>query len=226
VTDTDELEIRARLSRGTSDAAIYGMVRGALLACGAGGILVDVGCGTGQLWSQLRGISSRYVGVDAVRYEGFPAEQEFVSCDLETGRVPLSEASADVVTAVEVIEHVENPRALMRELVRLVRPGGWVVLTTPNQLSALSLATLVVKHQFSQFQDGDYPAHRSALLEVDLHRIAQECGLVELRCAFSLQGRVPLTATHWPRVLARLFPRALSDNILLIGRKPAASAGT
>jgi len=33
-------------------------------------------------------------------------------------------------------------------------------------------------------------------------------------------GRVPGTARHWPRHLSRLFPRALSDNVVLIGRTP------
>jgi len=192
------------------------------MARSASGTLVDLGCGTGQLHAQVRDVVSRYIGVDVVRYEGFPDEAQFVRCDLESGPVPLPSGSADVATAVEVIEHVENPRALVRELTRLVRPGGWVAVTTPNQLSALSLATLVVKHQFSQFQDGSYPAHLTALLEVDLRRIAQESGLVDAACAFSLQGRVPLTARHWPAPVARLFPRAASDNVLMIARRPGA----
>jgi len=57
------------------------------------------------------------------------------------------------------------------------------------------------------------------LLEVDLQRIAAECGLSEVACDFSMCGRVPLSGWHYPRWLARIRPRALSDNILLIGRR-------
>ncbi len=87
----------------------------------------------------------------------------------------MPDEAADVVAAVETIEHLENPRAFVRELVRLVKPDGWVIVTTPNQLSLLSLITLLIKHRFSAFQDVHYPAHLTALLEVDLKRIAAEC---------------------------------------------------
>jgi 2-polyprenyl-3-methyl-5-hydroxy-6-metoxy-1,4-benzoquinol methylase len=201
------------------------MVRRALEARGARGTVVDLGCGRGRLRAHLGDMAARYIGVDAVRYEGFPDAAQFLACDLESGAVLLPDGAADIAVAVEVIEHLENPRALVRELTRLARPGGWIVVTTPNQLSALSLATLVVKHRFSAFQDVSYPAHRTALLEVDLRRIASECALTDATCEFSLQGRVPLTPWLWPRWASRAFPRALSENILLIARKPATQGG-
>lgn len=206
------------------------MVRRALEARGARGTVVDLGCGSGRLGACLGDLASRYVGVDAVRYEGFPDAGEFLACDLDSGdldsgAVPLPSGAADIAVAVETIEHLENPRALVRELTRLATPGGWIVVTTPNQLSALSLATLVIKHRFSAFQDVSYPAHRTALLEVDLRRIAQECALTDASCEFSLQGRIPLTPWRWPRWVSRAFPCALSDNILLIARKPETSGG-
>jgi 2-polyprenyl-3-methyl-5-hydroxy-6-metoxy-1,4-benzoquinol methylase len=45
---------------------------------------------------------------------------------------------ADVVASVETIEHLENPRAFMRQLARVVKPGGVVIVSTPNQLSLLT----------------------------------------------------------------------------------------
>jgi len=217
----DEVEARARQSLGASEAAIYSMVAKALRERhSGGGVLVDVGCGTGRLWPYLRDRFARYVGVDAVRYEEFPAEAEFHRVDLDGCHSSLPDACADVVASVETIEHLENPRAVMRELTRLAKPGGWIIVTTPNQLSLLSLLTLVVKRRFNAFQDVHYPAHITALLEVDLHRIAAECGLRDVCVEYSLQGRLVWTPWHYPKFLARLFPRALSDNLLLIGRKP------
>ena len=156
-----------------------------------------------------------------MRYQGFPIDAEFCQIDLDRTPWPIAPQEADVVTAVETIEHLENPWAFMRALVELARPGGWVVVTTPNQLSVLSLATLITRRRFSAFQDAHYPAHRTALLEVDLRRAASECGLDLVDVVYSHTGRVPLTPWHYPAALARSFPRALSDNLLLIGRKPA-----
>lgn len=218
---TADVEARARQSQGTSDEAIYRMAARVLQERPShGGVLVDVGCGTGQLWSYVYEYFARYVGVDAVRYQDFPSSADFHSIDLDTGKTSLPDGYADVVAAVETIEHLENPRAFMRELVRIAKPGGWVIVTTPNQLSLLSLLTLAVKHRFSAFQDVHYPAHLTALLESDLRRIAAECGLTEVQIDYSLRGRLVLTPWHYPRLLARLSPRALSDNLLLIGKKP------
>lgn len=215
------VEVRARQSSGISNDAIYMMVSKAVKARhqNSGGVLVDIGCGTGQLRHYLRDSFTRYVGIDAARYEGLPSEVEFHQVDVDCNRSPLPDECADVVAAVETIEHLENPRALMRELVRLAKPGGWIVVTTPNQLSLLSLLTLAIKKRHSAFQDVLYPAHLTALLEVDLERIAAEVNLGDLQIEYSLRGRIILTPWHYPRALARLFPRALSDNVALIGRK-------
>jgi 2-polyprenyl-3-methyl-5-hydroxy-6-metoxy-1,4-benzoquinol methylase len=213
------LEARARQSLGRGDEAIHAMVARLLDARGASGLLADVGCGTGDLARAVQGRFVRVIGVDAVRYDGLPDDVTFLSADLDAGRLPLDDGTVDVAAAVEVIEHLENPRAFMRELARVTKPRGWIVLTTPNQLSALSLLTLLAKGRFSAFQERDYPAHRTALLEIDLRRIAEECGLDDLEIAYSGRGRVPLTPWHYPAPLAGILPRRLSDNLALIGRR-------
>jgi 2-polyprenyl-3-methyl-5-hydroxy-6-metoxy-1,4-benzoquinol methylase len=214
-----DVEHRARQSLGRSHQRIYQTVADVFAARGAGGRLADVGCGTGELWQILRGRFTSCAGLDAVRYDALPADVEFHAADLDAAPLPLPEASVDAATAVEVIEHLENPRALVREMARIVRPGGWVVITTPNQLSALSLLTLLVKGQFSAFQDGSYPAHRTALLEIDLRRIMTECGLRDLAVTFTRLGRLPLSAWHYPDAIAGVAPRRLSDNIVIAGRR-------
>jgi SAM-dependent methyltransferase len=212
---------RARLSAGsTGDRAVYHMVGKAIAARHrGGGTLIDVGCGRANLLPFVRSLCDRYVGVDVVRNEYLPAGVEFIAANLDRESIEVPADSGDIVVAVETIEHLENPRALVRELVRLAKPGGLVFVTTPNQLSLLSLLTLAVKQQFSQFQErpGLYPAHLTALLEIDLVRIANESRLIQIETHWSNHGRVPLTARHWPCFCGgRLF----SDNIMITGRKP------
>ena len=214
-----DVEQRARQSLGRSHQRIYLTVAAVLAERGAAGTLADIGCGTGDLWQALRGRFHSCVGVDAVRYDGLPRDVDFHAADLDGRSLPLPEASVDAAAAVEVIEHLENPRAFIRELARIVRPGGWVVVTTPNQLSALSLLTLAVKGRFSAFQDEAYPAHRTALLEIDLRRIMTECGLRDLAVTYTRLGRLPLSGRHYPDAIAGLAPRWLSDNIVVVGRR-------
>jgi 2-polyprenyl-3-methyl-5-hydroxy-6-metoxy-1,4-benzoquinol methylase len=215
------VEARARQSLGRGHERIHALVASLLAGRGASGTIVDVGCGTGDLWRATHGRIARHIGVDAVRYPDLPPDMSFERADLDRDPLPVADAAADAVAAVEVVEHLENPRAFVRELVRVTKPGGWVVVTTPNQLSGLSLLTLLLKGQYSAFQATDYPAHRTALLEIDLRRIAAECGLEAIDVSFTGWGRLPLTGWHYPAALAALAPRRFSDNLAMIGRKCA-----
>jgi 2-polyprenyl-3-methyl-5-hydroxy-6-metoxy-1,4-benzoquinol methylase len=222
ITTSVDLDTRARQSLGSSSNAIYQMLARGLAAHGvpggSAGRLIDVGCGGGGLWREVQSRFAHYCGLDAVRYDGFPADGEFRQIDLDSDRWP-DVATGDVVAAVETIEHLENPWGFMRRLSALAKPGALVVVTTPNQLSVLSLITLATKRRFSAFQDSHYPAHRTALLESDLCRAAREAGLEVVAIAYSLHGRLPLAPWHYPTAVARLAPRALSDNLMVVARK-------
>lgn len=220
MTISPALETRARQTLGSSNDAIHAAVEQIVAERSASGVLADVGCGTGQLWQRLRSRFSRGIGIDAVQYDGLPADLEFRAADLDAQRLPLGDGETDVTVAVETIEHLENPRAFARELARVTRPGGLVLITTPNQLSALSLLTLATRQRFSAFQENTYPAHRTALLEIDLRRIAWECGLEHVDVRYTEQGRMPLSSSHYPRALSRRLPRLLSDNVVVCARKP------
>ncbi len=220
VTGIEYVQARAGQSRGISGHAIYAMVDRALSERNISGeSIADIGCGAGNLYPYVQPKFRRYLGVDVVKYAGFPDAAEFVNTNLDEGAIPLPDGPVDVIAAVETIEHLENPREFMRKLTAAVKPGGWVVVTTPNQLSLLSILALIVKHRFAAFQDVHYPAHLTALLEIDLLRIAGECGLEDCAFEYSLSGRIPLTPWQYPMALAKCFPRALSDNLLFIGRK-------
>ena len=105
--------------------------------------ILDFGCGPGFLWDHIRqsGAAWRYIGADfspdstrqlAERARGDP---QFVAAHfLERLPLPLPEASVDAVFLVEVVEHVDDNylEPILREMQRVLRPGGRLVVTTPN----------------------------------------------------------------------------------------------
>ena len=94
----------------------------------------DLGCGRGEFIEQNSAPDASGIGVDyalssarAFRATGRPA----VVADLNRG-LPFATASLDGASMIEVIEHIVAAEALVAELARVIRPGGWLVVTTPN----------------------------------------------------------------------------------------------
>jgi SAM-dependent methyltransferase len=98
-----------------------------------GNRLLDVGCGAGSLLEAARragwdaeGVEVSLPSVEHVRARGF----EVFYGELAAARFPA--ASFDVVTASEILEHLPEPQELLREIARVVRPGGLFWGTTPH----------------------------------------------------------------------------------------------
>lgn len=108
----------------------------------AGLDVLDVGCNTGYGTILLADVGRRVVGVDvsaraiqAAREAAPDGRPEFLAIDGLS--LPFADASFDLVTSFQVIEHVREPTPYLREIARVLRPGGTVVLTTPNAATRL-----------------------------------------------------------------------------------------
>jgi 2-polyprenyl-6-hydroxyphenyl methylase/3-demethylubiquinone-9 3-methyltransferase len=96
-----------------------------------GAVLVDLGCGGGLLAPHIAGKGYRHVGVDLIVSGLEQARSHGVAPVLaDAGRLPLADASADVVSAGELLEHVPDVPAVIAEACRVLRPGGWLVVDT------------------------------------------------------------------------------------------------
>jgi len=105
-----------------------------------GSRLLDVGCAVGFLPELAKDLGYDAYGVE-VSEHGARLANERLPGRVKAGTLQnaaYETASFDVVTSSDVIEHVPNPRDFLREVARITKPGGAVLLTTPdmNSLSA------------------------------------------------------------------------------------------
>jgi SAM-dependent methyltransferase len=210
-------------SGGQSDEALYSWVMSELPSQ-IGGPLLDLGCGKGAF---LKGLHATGLGdlrgCDGHAFDGVSsAPFKFIKADLNA-RLPFVDQQFEVVTAIEVVEHLENPRHLAREIHRILKPGGHAIVTTPNNECLTSLLSLNMRGFFSAFSDQNYPAHITSLLEVDLRRVFGECGFEGVQVKWSNKGRVPASGLHWQRLSRKIFRgKRFSDQIMIKGTRARA----
>jgi len=209
---------------GVSSPPIYSLVFTLIEHAELGGSALDFGAGTGELTRQLVscGRFAEVAGADALpRPSILPPRINWLQCDLNE---PIGDIGKfDVIICAEVIEHLENPRATFRTFSRLLKSGGALVLTTPNQESIRSFISLVARGHFSGFMGASYPAHITALLRLDLERICSETGFDRPVFAYSNHGGIPkMPRLTWQDVTGSLARgRLFSDNLGMLTKLTA-----
>lgn len=116
--------------------------------------IVEIGCGRGELLSALMEKRGGVEGVDLDIYipKGSPARPRVLACDVSNDRLPYSDNEIDTAVCFETIEHLENPYHFIREVHRILRPGGVFIVSMPN-----------VQHIFNKIfflRKGDMPRWR------------------------------------------------------------------
>jgi 2-polyprenyl-3-methyl-5-hydroxy-6-metoxy-1,4-benzoquinol methylase len=97
----------------------------------AGTRALELGAGSGALTERLQAAGWQVTAADIANY--FELNTEFIPIDFNDPNFHQKLSSQfDLVTSVEVIEHLENPTAFLRSISRLLKPGGVAILTTPN----------------------------------------------------------------------------------------------
>jgi 2-polyprenyl-6-hydroxyphenyl methylase / 3-demethylubiquinone-9 3-methyltransferase len=136
-----------------------------------GAVLVDLGCGAGLLAPHVHGY--RHVGVDVtVSALELAALRGVVPVRADVTAVPLRDGCADVVAAGEILEHVADLPAAVREACRLLRPGGLLVIDT---IAATPLARFVAVTLAERVPGGAPPGIHDPALFVDRTVLLHEC---------------------------------------------------
>jgi len=135
--------------------------------------VLDVGCGSGVLLARMKSLGWQVEGVEvdpggvaAARARGVTVHQG----QLADARFP--ESHFDAVHSAHVIEHVHDPAALLRECFRILKPGGKLVMLTPNT------ASFGHEHFGNAWLNLDPPRHLILFNKATLQSAAEQQGFI------------------------------------------------
>jgi len=120
----------------------------------------DVGCGAGLLAEPLARLGAEVTGIDAapenIGAARLHAEGQGLEIDYRVGGVEMLAGSYDLVTCLEVLEHVAEPRAFVAGLSRILAADGLLILSTPNRTGASRLLLVGLAEAFGRIPKGTH----------------------------------------------------------------------
>lgn len=156
--------------------------------------LLDVGCGNGAFLSFAIDAGWDVVGVDSDPLAVTAAQTRGLAVHaVDAQSLPFESRSFDVVTVSHVLEHVHEPRILLKECLRVLVPGGQLWLETPNVASA--------GHKVfgRAWRDLDPPRHLTIYSREALADVLKEAGFEKIR--FRFHGRAASSVWRESRFL-------------------------
>lgn len=159
----------------------------------------DVGCGAGLLAEPLARLGANVTGVDAapenIAAARVHAEGQGLEIDYLTGGVEALTGPYDLVTSLEVIEHVRDSRTFVRGLEEVLAEDGLLILSTPNRTSMSRLLMITLAEGLGRIPKGTHDWQKF-LTPDELIALLKDAGLDVIDCtglSYSLTGGFSLS---------------------------------
>ena len=198
-----------------------------------GRAVLEIGCGRGELACELVSGNTppaRLIAADfahaAVRLGRVRAASRDIAgvtwMVADVQHIGLPDASVDTVISCETIEHLPDPVQALREFHRVLRPGGRLILTTPNYFGPFGLYRAYLRLRGRRYTEGDQPICRLTMLPRTLFWVWRS-GLRVRTAAATGQyllapGRLPWEPSGLKRLNWLLWPLGLHS--LVVAEKP------
>lgn len=143
------------------------------------GYVLDLGSGTGAMSLRLSELGFKVTATDIVSENSrLNNIIPFVKINLNDFFSNSFDKHFDGIVAAEIIEHLENPRKFLRESYKLIRPGGKMILSTPNINNPVSKASFIRSGTYKWYYDADYKdhGHITPISQWLLHKCIAEAG--------------------------------------------------
>lgn len=189
------------------------VVQTALRIVPVGSSALDLGAGSGALAEHLQLAGLEVTAADISNY--FELNSEFIQIDMnEPDFDRRISREYDLVTSVEVIEHLENPTAFLRSIHRLLKPNGIAILTTPNIENVPARLRFFLNGDV-RAMDKNAPEHITPIhLDLFLRQIVPRTGFVLIEHKVYPEGRFPLTARNYLVPFFLLFKLVMKGTAL------------
>ena len=180
------------------------VVRTALRYVPAGSRALDLGAWSGALTKLLLAANFQVTAADLENVFQLPTD--FVALDFNDASFDRALGSQfDLITSVEVIEHLENPTAFLRSIARLLAPGGVAILTTPNVENVPARLKFLLGGKV-RAMDEHAPEHVTPIhLDLFFRKIVPVSGLELADHFVHPQNKFPLTARSYMAPFFRML---------------------
>ena len=132
------------------------------------GKVLDLGCASGDYSIRLKEMGYEVVAADAYGDFEYKNEIKFKTCDI-TKKIPFSNETFDYVLFTEVVEHLRNPYFVMKEINRVLRKGGKIILSTPNVLNIKSRIRFLAEGAYEYYRES--PLDQIENLKANLYQL-------------------------------------------------------
>ena len=178
----------------------------------ADALVLDVGCGSGAWLKRLRdGGFTNLCGTDLDTEQFALAGVQVHANDLNAERWSLDERRFRLITAIEVIEHLQNIGNFLANVRRHLEPGGHFLLTTPNVHSLHARLRFLLTADMKQFGRIGDPTHLSPLFAAMLQRLARLHGFeIAAQWGYPASGDA-VGARPWVNRLCRILRWVVPD---------------